>query len=379
MKGLGFRMYPVVHVIDTLSIGGAQRLLTILAASGPRACPVVLDLRGHSSAMADEIAGHGVRIESGEIRRSLDPRDWWRVWRVLKRLPSRVVHLHLTDATIMGAPLASLAGRKVVVTVHNTLTVPAMNWRARLKSRLETMALRHFTDHVILVGQNVARANGARLTGVPQTVLPNVILPPDRLSTIERAAFRKNAGVAENDVVFISTGRLHPQKDHPTMLSALARLRQSGASAVLWVLGDGDERERLLEQVRALGLQEACRFLGTRADVATFLGAADVFLMSSAWEGLPLGLLEGMAAGLPVVATSVGDLPTTLGTDGGILVPPSDPEALARGMAALADNPGLRADYAAKSQKIVAPYLDAETWVESILAIYRDVLGENAA
>ncbi|MGL4239264.1 glycosyltransferase [Tabrizicola sp.] len=370
-------MYPVVHVIDTLSVGGAQRLLTILATAAETACPVVLDLRGHSSAMADEIARRGVRIESGGIKRSLNPVDWWRLWRALRRLPSGLVHLHLTDSVIMGAPLARLMRRKVVVTVHNTLTVPPGTPSARLKRMLEGFALRHFTDHAILVGDRVAKANQARLDGVPQTILPNVIMSPPAISPEARAEFRKAAGVGEGEVVFVSTGRLHPQKDHMTMLAAFARLRQSGHRVVLWALGEGHERDRLLARAEALQLGAACRFLGTQADVPMFLAAADVFLMSSAWEGLPLGLLEGMAAGLPVVATAVGDLPSILGEEGGILVPPGDPERLAAGMEALAVDATLRADYAARSARIVAPYLDVDAWLAGTLAIYRSVLGER--
>lgn len=372
-------MYPVVHVIDTLSVGGAQRLLTILATKADRACPVVLDLRGHSSPMVDELVRQNVRVESAGIKRSLDPRDWWRVWRALRRLPSRVVHIHLTDSVIMGAPLAKLMGRKVVVTVHNALTVPKGKPSARLKLILETLALRHFADHVIMVGHNVAKANADRLRGVPQTVLPNVILRPSAVAPEERARFRSAAGVGPADVVFISTGRLHQQKDHATMLAAFAGLRQSNPQAVLWIVGDGQLRDDLRARAAELRLGESCRFLGTQADVASFLAAADVFLMSSAWEGLPLGLLEGMAAGLPVVATSVGDLPTILGQAGGILVPPGDPVALSQAMARMAEDPALRAAEAKKSRGIVAPYLDAEGWLDRTVELYRSVLGDSDA
>lgn len=370
-------MYSVVHVIDTLSVGGAQRLLTILATSAESACPAVLDLRGHSSAMADELIRRGVKVESAGIRRSLSPVAWWRVWRALRRLPSRLVHLHLTDSVIIGAPLARLMGRMVIVTVHNSVTVPSRSPSARLKSALEGFALRHFTDHVILVGHNVAKANRARLLGVQQTVLPNVIIRPPSMLPEARARFRAQAGVQGTDVVFVSTGRLHPQKDHQTLIAAFWQLRQTGVPAVLWILGDGQYRARLLAQAQEMKLGTSCRFFGSQADVASFLMAADIFVMSSAWEGLPLGILEGMAAGLPILATSVGDLPSILGPSGGVLVPPADPQALAHGMATLAADADLRAVYAARSTDIVAPYLEADAWLDSTVALYRSVLGSK--
>lgn len=379
-KGMTGGGFAVVHLIDTLSPGGAQRLLSVLAAGTGQACRAVLDLRGHDrgSAMERDLLAAGVTIRRAGIRRARHPGDWLRLWRCLRAMPSPVVHLHLTDSVIMGAPLARLMGRRVVVTVHNTRTVSSGRPGARVKQALETLVLRHLADHVILVGAAVAQAQRARLAGLAQTVLPNVIQPPAPPPPGARHALRAAAGLGPESVVFIATGRLHPQKDPATLLVAFARLRADRPGAVLWLLGDGALRGALETQAAALGLTGAVRFFGAQRDVAAHLAAADVFVLSSAWEGLPLGLLEAMAAGLPVVATAVGEVPALLGQGGGLLVPPGDAAALAAAMAALAGDGARRAAAGAQARVAVAPHLDAAAWRAAVQAVYDRLPGSTA-
>lgn len=370
----GRTRFDVIHVIDSLSIGGAQRLLTILAARG--ACPVVLNLEGKPSAMADALVALGTRIRPLGVTRPLYPLDWLRVWRGLAALPAPIVHLHLTNSLVIAAPIARLQGRRIVVTLHNTRTVPARKLLSRLKFRLETAILRHLADHVILVGPRVAEANRLRLGKTPRTTLANVIAAqvpaPDA-----RARLRAHHGTHPEEVLFVSTGRLNRQKDHETMLRAFALLRGLNLPVALWILGEGPDRGRLETLAAGLGLGASCLFLGGHSDVADHLAAADVFVMSSAWEGLPLGLLEAMAAGLPVVATAVGDLLSVLGSEGGLLVGPGNPAALAGEMARVARDEGLRGLLGQRARDIAQPYLDAEGWVARVRAIYDEVLARS--
>jgi glycosyltransferase involved in cell wall biosynthesis len=139
--------------------------------------------------------------------------------------------------------------------------------------------------------------------------------------------------------VLVCVGRLAPQKDHPTLLAALARLP---AEVVLLIVGGdpfGDGEARLKRAAAELRLGERARFLGIRHDVPDLLAASDLFVLPSLWEGLGLVFLEAMAVGLPVVATTVSAIPEVV-EDGatGWLVPPGDPERLAATIAqALAD------------------------------------------
>lgn len=367
-------MTRVAHVIDSLGVGGAQRLLTILSESG--LSPTIIDLEGRESEFTRKLASAGAAITAVGVRRALYPYDWVKVWRAMRRTPSRIVHLHLTNAVLFGAPIAKLQGRKVVATLHNTRTVASAKRLSRLKTWVEAYWLRHLVDHVIHVGHNVEQANRGRLGSVTQTILPNVILPPKRLSVPDRAKVRAGFGVQAGDCVFLSTGRLNPQKDHGTMLQALALAVQQHPNIRLWIAGEGERAAKLQQLAQDLGLNGFVRFLGTGNDVDALLGAADVFVMSSAWEGLPLGLLEAMAAGLPTVATAVGDLPTVLADGGGLLVPKADPAALAEAMAQVVADAGLRARLATAAGLAVLPFLNVKGWLETTEAVYASVLAD---
>jgi glycosyltransferase involved in cell wall biosynthesis len=161
-------------------------------------------------------------------------------------------------------------------------------------------------------------------------------LPADTRSAA-RAELRAALGVGADELLWLAAGRLVAQKDVPNLLDAFAQHHVAHAGSRLAIAGDGELRGELSARARALGLDDVVTFLGVRADIPRLLCAADAFVMSSAWEGLPNAVMEAMAAGVPVVTTRVGgaaelvDDPTT-----GMLVPPRQPGALADAMNAMA-------------------------------------------
>jgi glycosyltransferase involved in cell wall biosynthesis len=142
--------------------------------------------------------------------------------------------------------------------------------------------------------------------------------------------------------LLVACGRLHPQKDYPTLFLALRRLRASVA-AVLWVLGEGAERPRLQALASELGIADAVRFLGFQPNPWSFMAAADVFVLSSRYEGFGNVLAEAMACGAPVVATDCPSGPSEVldGGRAGVLVPPGQPTALFEALRRVLLEPGL--------------------------------------
>jgi glycosyltransferase involved in cell wall biosynthesis len=136
--------------------------------------------------------------------------------------------------------------------------------------------------------------------------------------------------------VWIAVGRLVPAKDHLTLLAAFAKVAAEGEPARLVIVGDGVLRMDLEAKARELGIADMVRFTGLRHDIPVLLGAANGFVSSSAWEGLPLALIEAAAAGLPVVATAVGGSAEVVTGTSGALVEPANPAALAAEMLRLA-------------------------------------------
>jgi glycosyltransferase involved in cell wall biosynthesis len=183
---------------------------------------------------------------------------------------------------------------------------------------------------------------------------------------------RRQFRIGSETFAFFYVGRLNPVKDLGTMLDAFAALPADvSLRARLYLVGDGPERATLEARRDALGLGDRATFLGARSDVSEVLMAADAFVMSSKSEGLPMALLEAMAAGVPCIATAVGGIPELFADDRGLLVPAQDALALSNAMAAIVRSPELR-------QRLVtnaAANLEKYYVLDAIANRYLEVLG----
>jgi glycosyltransferase involved in cell wall biosynthesis len=171
----------------------------------------------------------------------------------------------------------------------------------------------------------------------------------------------------------VMVARFGPQKDHPTLLAALAGLRDYPWEMDL--IGDGPLLEQTKRLAAELGLAGRARFLGQRTDVDRLLAAAQVSVLASNWEGFPLSILEAMRAGLPVIASSVGGVAESV-SDGetGYLVPRGDVEALREGIRRLLTDRSLRVRLGASGRLRFQRHFTLARSVEKTLAVYRDVL-----
>jgi glycosyltransferase involved in cell wall biosynthesis len=165
-------------------------------------------------------------------------------------------------------------------------------------------------------------------------------------------------------------GRLTSQKGFEHLLQAFARVHEKYPNAALVIAGDGRQLDSLAAQIRSLGLEGHAFLLGQRDDVPRLLAVADVYVNSSLLEGTPVSVLEAMSAGLPIVATSVGDTPYLLDSDSGILVPPAQPEKLAEALMVLLSDP-LRRDSLGKSARVrTQKDYSPQAWTRNLLAFY---------
>ncbi len=188
----------------------------------------------------------------------------------------------------------------------------------------------------------------------------------------ERAAARARHGVGEDHPVFVAAGRLAPQKNHALLLDAFASVRVKLPAARLLLAGGGPLREALETRARSLGLGDSLRFLGFQEDVRGLLAAADVYVLSSRYEGLSLSLLEAMACGLPCVSTAYPGADEAL-EDGmtGRLVPPDDAPALAAALKELGANPTLREVLGRAAREFVESRFSAEETASRLITIYQ--------
>jgi glycosyltransferase involved in cell wall biosynthesis len=176
--------------------------------------------------------------------------------------------------------------------------------------------------------------------------------------------------------IVITVGRLTQQKNYPDLIQAFGLLKDRHPEARLVIVGSGRRLGELQSQAQQAGLAERVNFLGPRVDVPDLLEASDLYVNSSLWEGLPCTILEGMAAGLPVVATDVGDSARAVIREAGRIVPPARPELLSEALANLLSQAEMRREMGAAAKAHVSRMYALEPWAERLLKLYGSVLGE---
>jgi glycosyltransferase involved in cell wall biosynthesis len=366
--------FRIAHLIDTLSWGGAQKLLITFAetARDYGITPTVISLRPRNdSPFTDQLTALGVPVIELPFRRIVEPRLLWQLLQLLQRERFDILHTHLTQANIIGGVLGPLTGTPVVASVHNTVTrVRRMHG---LRQSIEAAALRLGTRRSIAVGHVVAEAQAERLRDARMVTIPNAvsIVPP--LSAAERLAVRAELSDDPTAPLLIAVGRLTAQKGYGDLLGAFATVLREHPGAVLLIAGRGDQQEQLAAQVEALGLGGRARLLGARSDVPRLLAASDLYVSSSHWEGLPIAVLEAMSAGLPVVATRVGDMPHVVPESTGIVVEPRQPAALAEAIGQLLRDPERLRQSGAAARAHILTHYSPELWVQRLLELYAQV------
>ncbi len=305
----------VLHVISEMGAGGAETLVAGMVARGEE-YGWVSAVAGGGGFQADALAADGTpvfpvplarRSKAGVLKAARATRG------AIARFRPDVVLAHNVGASLV-ARLALVPGRRrPLVTVFHGVAADDYPAAARI--------LRRTSGRVVAVSP--ATADMLTAAGLDRpVVIRNAVFP--RPPVFGRPEVRASMGVPERTPVALCLARLEPQKRHDVLLDAWATV---GGDAVLWLAGDGSLRAELERRAQALGRR--VEFLGTRTDVPDLLAAADVTVLTSDWEGLPLAVLESMAAGRPVVATDVGGIGAVLAGGGGLVVPPGDPAATA--------------------------------------------------
>lgn len=277
-------------------------------------------------------------------------------WIAQNRPDVLISHLtHMNVAALIATRLAGGATRTMLVE-HNQMDA---NFRktSSLSVRLAYVTARFLyplASHVVCVSSGVATSvvKFARLSGENIRVVSNAVVQTDFRSRASEPP--PHAWLRERPApIFSACGRLVEQKGFDTLLEAFALVRASRDTRLI-ILGDGPLKEPLQEQARSLGIEASVDFVGFHANALSFMSHADVFVLSSNWEGMPTVLIEALALGLPIVATDCHSGPRELLDDGalGILTPVGDAEALARGMLLSLSSSNLAAAQRAR----VAPY-----------------------
>jgi glycosyltransferase involved in cell wall biosynthesis len=322
----------VLHVTPSLGVGGAERIVASLAVHHRRVgheVGVIALYDQRKTWIEDELRSNEIPVWHLGKHLGLDVRMVPRIARAVARFHPNVVHSHSSHVLRYAIPAVLLSARcPIVHTVHNL----AERETDRPGKLLQYLAFRAGI-RTVAIGQAVAESMRRVYGLAPRHVVPNGIPIADFSHEWgPRDELRASLEVPAEAPTFVAVGRFMRQKNHEALLRAFASPRLRATNARLLLVGEGELRGALVETARALDLGERVRFLGVRSDIPRILQAADVFVLSSRWEGNPLAVMEAMAAGRPVVATAVGCIPELLSDATGRLVPPGDVAALEAAM-----------------------------------------------
>lgn len=359
----------VAQIIDGLYIGGAEKLLVTFSghARSVGMDVTIIPLRIYpETPFLKQLQQIPVPVHEFRGRNLIDPLRFLRLLNFLRRERFDVVHLHLTYSILLGALAAKLAGVPVIASIHNT--------RPDRWAGLEAFALKHWVDSVLAVGHEVEKAYQPKLSPKRIKIILNAVNEPVQVDEEHRLRLRRELGLQPGQILALAVGRLVEQKGYADLLQAAAILKASELPVKIAIAGIGDLQDDLAAQIDALKVNGTVRLLGSRHDVPFLMAASDLFVNSSHWEGLPVAVLEAMAAGLPVVATAVGDIPGIINVSNGVLVPPRDPAALAGAIQSVAADEKLRHDLGRRARAYVMEHHAPGVWVRQLYAEYESVI-----
>jgi len=362
----------VLWVIKGLGPGGAENLLVAAARAHDPArfdieCAYVLPWKDH---LVGELEASGVRTRCVSERRR-DPRWPHRLARLVRDGQYDVVHVHSplpgSVARLAAKSMRGAARPGVVSTEHN-------RWEThRLPTRLLNRATSRWDDADFAVTDEVRLSMQGRAGRRAVTLRHGIDLDGAAAHLADRADVRAELGIGPEEFVIGTVANFRPQKDYPNLLGASRLLADRNVPVRVVAVGQGPQEREIRALHSELGLGERVILTGFRSDAVRVMAACDAFTMASAWEGLPVAVMEALAIGLPIITTDVGGMAEEF-TDGvdAILVPASDAEALAAAWEVVATDVGVR-ERLADASRGRAPEFGVERTVVEIERTYEQV------
>lgn len=318
---------------------------------------------------ADDLGAAFVAIPD---RGPLDGRVVRRLLAICRERRVAIWHGHDYKSNAIGLALRRFWPMRLVTTVHGWGVVVG---RTPLYYAIDRFCLR-FYDRVVCVSEDLLAT--CVKSGVRQqrcTLIENAIDEQQYRRLIPVADAKRRLGLATDRLLVGAVGRLSQEKGFDCLITAVDQLNRQGTQLDLVIAGEGDERPRLESLIRGLGREQEIRLLGQQQSLLDWYSACDLFALSSIREGLPNVVLEAMAMEVPVVATNIAGVPRLIEHDvTGILVPPSDPVALASALRQLATNVDLRSRLIGAARRKIEQKFGFARRMEKMRKVYEEVL-----
>jgi sugar transferase (PEP-CTERM/EpsH1 system associated) len=366
----------VCQVLHTLHIGGAEVLVARLTRRMRERYRFVFVCLDDIGTLGEELRSEGFPVFVVERKPGLDWRCPWRLARFLRQERVDLIQAH-QYTPFFYALLARLIYRQppILFTEHGRHQPDYPRRKRMIANRL----LLRQRDRVVGVGEAVRQAlivNEGIPPGRAQVVYNGIDVDAFTPRTHQReAAVRDELGLGPDDLVLLQVARLDYLKDHLTAVRTIGRVATRVPSVRLILVGEGPERLAIQAEVERLGLAQHIRFLGLRKDVGQLLQGADLFLLTSISEGIPLTVIEAMATSLPVVATRVGGMEeVVVEGETGYLAPAKDDAALAEAVLKLAASPKLRRHLGERGRQRACSLFSEAAMAERYGVLYEEML-----
>ena len=324
----------ILQVIPYFCFGGAETMCENLTYAlkniGHTVC--VVSLYGERTPISERVERAGVRIEYLDKKLGLDLSMVPKLVRIMRRERPDVVHTHL-DVIKYAAAAAKLAGvKRCVHTVHNVADKEA---EGRAQKIINNFYFKHGWSVPVALSPEVQRTI-ASFYGMEEGRIPVIYNGVDLSRCIPKESYGAGA------ITLVHVGRFNAQKNHGGLLQAFRKILARFPDSRLNLLGDGELRQEVETLAAELGIAENVQFLGSQSNVYPYLHKADIFLLPSHYEGMPMTIIEAMGTGLPIAASAVGGVPDMLThRESGLLTSP-DPEEFSRAVLELMEDEALR-------------------------------------
>ncbi len=383
------RPIKVAQVIETMTMGGAENLAVRIANALPdrgfESHLIVITEPGILSERVDpRVKVHYLHYKRASIRNPVAfpfsiLSGYRRLAGVIRSQGIGLVQTHLPGANFWGLLLALRGACRVLATIHNNQEFRYGDADSPVRSRLRRLAYKAIVNRcagTIAVSEKVKTSLGQDLGLGPGamdriTVVTNGVDVPGPVSDHERVAVRRELGLDLNLPLVVAAGRFGPQKNFQDLVSVAEILKKQGTTFQLLIAGEGEFHADLKARARDLGLDGTVFMPGNLQNLGQVMLAADVFAMTSLWEGLPLVLLEAMAAGLPAVAYGIpGVLELVVDRKTGYTVSEGDLSGIASRLAALLDDSELCLSMGTAARTKVLADFNFETLLSKLMARY---------
>lgn len=361
----------ILHILAPAQFGGLESVVRGLSQGqverGSRVRVIALTVgAGEQHPLVSSLQHAGVEASEWDVGHRAYLEEARRVASICEDWSPAVVHTHGYHADVIAGAAARWSGVPTVTTVHGFL---GGGWKNRIYERLQRWSLRRF-DAVVAVSESLSRELIAE--GVPAErihTIPNAWT--GHVEPVAREEALRTLGL-EGDIPVIGwVGRLSPEKGLDVLFDALARLRDRPWR--LAVVGQGAATEAYRRRAESLGLYGRIRWCGFVKDAGRYFGAFDVYCLSSRTEGMPVVVLEAIAANVPVVATRVGGVEELLTDGAGWTCPPDDPEKLAACLREALESPDQRRQKLAVARQRLSERFGREHWLSSYERVYQRV------